>query len=159
MTDAEQFAQDIIALHQHAHQQLRDEIAGLDSAALNWMPGPDTSSIAVIVIHSLGAEAEMLRNLLDIPTNRVRDEEFAARRHQPDELEKLIAEAEADWRELAPRLGERELRRAIPRPNKPEPQTGLHWLVRNYGHMREHIGQIGLTRQLAAKLDPSEPRA
>jgi hypothetical protein len=151
MNDADLFAQDIIALHQQAHQQMREEIAGLDSAALNWAPGPDTSSIAVIVEHSLGAGAEMLRNLLAIPTERVRAEEFAARERQPSELEALIAQAEADWRELAARLGEGELRRAIPRPNKPEPQTGLHWLVRNYGHMREHLAQIGLTKQLFAQ--------
>ena len=151
MSDAGLFVQDIIALHQHTHQQLRESIAGLDAATLNWAPGPDTSTIAVIVVHSLGAEAEMLRNLLGIPTDRVRDEEFVARQHQPEELEALIAEAEADWRDLAPRLGEVELRRAIPRPNKPEPQTGLYWLVRNHGHMREHLGQLWLTRQLAVE--------
>ena len=90
----------------------------------------------------------MLRNLLNIPTQRVRDEEFARHDYQPAELEKLIAEAEADWRELAPRLRDSELRTAIPRPNKPEPQTGLFWLVRNYGHMREHLGQIWFTKQM-----------
>ena len=148
MNDSAQFVQDIITLHQDVHQQLREAIAGLDSAALNWTPGPDTSSLAIIVVHSLGAEAEMLRNLLGIPTQRLRDEEFARHDYQPAELETLIAEAEADWRELAPRLGDSELRTAIPRPNKPEPQTGLFWLMRNYGHMREHLAQIWLTKQV-----------
>ena len=148
MSDAAQFVRDIISLHQDTHQQLREAIAGLEGDALNWQPGPDTSSIAIIIVHSLGAEAEMLRNLLDIPTHRVRDEEFIRHDYQPAELEELIAQAEADWRELAPRLGADELRTAIPRPNKPVPQTGLFWLVRNFGHMREHLGQIWLTRQM-----------
>ena len=148
MNDSAQFVQDIITLHQDVHQQLREAIAGLDSAALNSTPGPDTSSIAIIIVHSLGAEAEMLRNLLGIPTHRVRDDEFVRHDYQPAELEELIAQAEADWREHGAGLGATELRTAIPRPNKPEPQTGLFWLVRNYGHMREHLAQIWLTKQV-----------
>ncbi len=148
MSDAESYLQDIIALHQAAHQQLREEIAGLDSRALNWAPGPETSSIGVIITHVLGAEVEMLRNLLQIPTHRIRDDEFVAKAHEPETLEQKIASAEKDWQELAPRLGDSQLRAVVPRPNKPVPQSGLFWLVRNFGHLREHIAQIELTRQL-----------
>jgi len=148
MSDIESYLQDIIALHQAAHQQLRDEIAGLDSRALNWTPGPETSAIGVIITHVLGAEAEMLRNLLKIPTRRNRDDEFVTRVHEQEELEQKIASAEKDWQELAPRLGESELQAVVYRPNKPVPQSGLFWLVRNFGHLREHIAQIQLTKQL-----------
>ena len=82
LSDAAHFAQDIITLHQEAHQQMRGAIAGLDSAALNWMPGPETSSIALIVVHSMGAQAEVLRNLPGIPTQRVRDDEFSCYDHR-----------------------------------------------------------------------------
>ncbi len=150
MSDIEQYVQDIIALHQALHQQVSEEIAGLDSAALNWTPATETSSIGTIVVHTLGAQAEMLRNLLGIPTQRVRAAEFTTENHQPATLEQIIAQAESDWGELAPRLGEKELRTAISRPNKPVPQSGLFWLVRDYGHMREHLAQIGLTKQLYA---------
>jgi len=40
------------------------------------------------------------------------------------------------------------LRALIPRPNKPIPQSGFFWLMRNYGHLREHLAQIQLTKQL-----------
>src|SRR5947209_2313232 len=148
MTDAEQYVQDIISLHRASHQQLRDEIAGLDTAALNWTPAPDTSSIGTIIMHALGAEAEMIRNLLDIPTNRNRDSEFAIPSHDLPDLEQRIDEAEADWEQLAPTLSDISLRTIRPRPNKPILQSGLFWLVRNYGHMREHVAQIQLTKQL-----------
>src|SRR5947207_11284531 len=88
------YMQDIMTLHGAAHRQLREELAGLDSAALNWTPGPQTSSIGTIVVHSLGAEAEMLRNLLDIPTNRDREAEFAPQAHDRDALLQLIDHAE-----------------------------------------------------------------
>ena len=29
-----------------------------------------------------------------------------------------------------------------------DPQIGLHWLLNNYGHAREHIGHLELTAQL-----------
>jgi hypothetical protein len=148
MSDADGYLQDIIALHRAEHQRMREEIAGLDSPALNWRPGPETSSIGVIITHALGAEAEMLRNLLQIPTQRNRGDEFVSQVHERQALEQKIASAEKEWEELAPRLGEKELQALVPRPNKPVPQSGLFWLLRNYGHLREHIAQIQLTRQL-----------
>jgi hypothetical protein len=148
MSDTEQYLQGIIALHQAAHRQLREEVAGLDAEALNWTPGPETSSIGTIIMHALGAEAEMLRNLLGIPTERDRDAEFASQVHQPEFIQQLLADAEAGWEQLAPHLGEAEFRTLVPRPNKPIPQSGLFWLVRNYGHLREHVAQVMLTRQL-----------
>lgn len=148
MSDTEQYVQDIIELHLGVHRQLREEIAGLDSDALNWTPGPDTSSIGTIIVHALGAEAEMLRNVLQIPTNRDRAAEFSVGTHERSNLLRLIDGADSDWRELAPRIQDDNLRTLRPRPNKPVPQSGLFWLVRDYGHMREHLAQLQLTRQL-----------
>jgi hypothetical protein len=148
MSDTDPFVRDIIDLHRMVHDRLREEIAGLDGPALNWTPGPDTSAIGTIITHALGAEAEMLRNLLDIPTSRDRDSEFTIPTHTQAALETRLAAADADWADLAPRLDATALRTVRPRPNKPDPQSGLFWLMRNYGHMREHLAQIGLTKQL-----------
>jgi hypothetical protein len=148
MSDTEQFVGDITDLHRAVHAQMRQEIADLDTPALNWTPGPGTSAIGTIITHALGAEAEMLRNLLDIPTHRDRDSEFTIPTHTRAALETQLAAADADWADLAPRLDATALRTVRPRPNKPDPQSGLFWLMRNYGHMREHLAQIGLTKQL-----------
>jgi hypothetical protein len=148
MSDVEQYLNDIKALHSAVHKQMLAEIADLDTATLNWTPAAETSSIGTIITHALAAEAEMLRNLLAIPTHRNRDDEFTAQAHTHDALAEQIGNADADWDTLGPRLGETELRTPIPRPNKPTPETGLFWLVRNYGHLREHLAQIQLTKQL-----------
>src|SRR5438094_256340 len=71
MSDSQLYVQDIIELHRAVHRQLRDEVASLDAEALNWTPGPETNSVGTIVTHALGAEAEMLRNILQIPTKLV----------------------------------------------------------------------------------------
>ena len=143
-----QFTQDIIELHKAVHRQLRDEISDLDSEALNWAPALETSSIGTIVTHVLGAEAEMLRNVLNIPTHRNREAEFTPQMHERDHLLRLIDASDQDWDELAPRIDEDVLTTLLPRPNKPVPQSGLFWLVRNYGHIREHLAQMQLTKQL-----------
>jgi hypothetical protein len=148
MSDPGQYLKAIIDLQQAVHRQLREAIAGMDEAELNWTPGPETSSIGTIVTHALGAQSEMLSNVLRIPTNRVRDEEFASKTHHRDDLLALIHAAEDDWRTLAPRIQGADLQASFPRPNKPVAQSGLFWLVRDYGHMREHAAQVNLTSQL-----------
>jgi len=148
MNNGGQYLHDIIGLHQEEHQRLREAITDLDSEGLNWTPGPDTSSIGTIIVHALGAEAEMLRNILQIPTSRHRDAEFAPQTHELGNLLRLLDAADDDWQQLAPRVQENDLRALLPRPNKPDPQSGLFWLVRNYGHIREHRAQIELTKQL-----------
>jgi len=148
MTPDNQYLQDIITVHQDAHRQMREAITGLETDALNWTPAPDTSSIGTVITHVLGAQAEMLRNLLNIPTDRDRAAEFAPRTHELTSLLNLLDAADDDLQQLASRLQEEHLRTSLPRPNKPVPQSGLFWLVRNYGHIREHLAQVRLTRQL-----------
>ncbi len=42
----------------------------------------------------------------------------------------------------------RRARFALPTLPPEEERSGFTWLVGNYGHAREHVGQIQLTRQL-----------
>lgn len=158
MNGSDQYLQDLTSLHLDAHRQLREAITGLDSEALNWTPGPDTSSIGTIITHALGSEAEMLRNIVQIPTNRDREAEFASQTHEAGHLLGLVDAADKDWRQLAPTIQENDLRALRPRPNKPDPQSGLFWLARNYGHLREHLAQVHLTRQLYDTQVPKEKR-
>ena len=148
MNNSSQYLQDIISLHQDSHRQLREGIIDLDSEGLNWTPADSTSSIGTIVIHALGAEAEMLRNILQMPINRNRDAEFTPQTHELGNLLRLLDATDNDWQNLAPRIQEDDLRTLRPRPNKSGPQSGLYWLVRNYGHIREHLAQLQLTKQL-----------
>lgn len=148
MNDSDLYLRNIADLHRVTRLQLRGALSDLDSDALNWAPAPDTSSIGTLVTHMLGAEAEMLRNILQIETERNRASEFESRAHEPEALLQLLDQADADWEELGARLGESELQGLTRRPGKPTPETGLFWLVRNYGHLREHLAQIQLTRQM-----------
>ena len=44
---------ELLDLYRAAHRQLRAALEGLEAEALNWTPGPEMNSIAVLVMHRL----------------------------------------------------------------------------------------------------------
>ena len=136
------------------HADLRDEVRGLDAAALNWTPAPDTNSIAALVVHTLGSEAEVLRTVRALSGERDRDAEFRRRADTADELIQLLDGGDAYLREMTSGITADDLAASRPRGDRP-PQTGRYWLISNYGHAREHLAHIQLTKQLYAQQQPS----
>ncbi|MEA3019197.1 MAG: hypothetical protein QOI47_721 [Actinomycetota bacterium] len=61
-----------------------------------------------------------------------------------------LATADRLVEELAPLITRARLSAEIALPTLPptEVRPGITWLVGNYGHAREHVGQIQLTKQL-----------
>ena len=129
------------------HAQLRDEVRGLDAAALNWIPGPETNSIAALVVHTLGSEAEVLRTVRALPGERDRESEFRRRAETAEELLAALDGGDAYLDELTDGVTAEDLAARRPRGDRP-PQTGIYWLISNYGHAREHLAHIQLTKQL-----------
>ena len=140
----------VLVLFRQLHQELRDEVAGLTDDALNWVPTPGANSIATIVTHLVGSETETLRSVAGVACERDRDAEFAQRRRTSADLLLLLDEADGLLVEVWPRMERRRLTAEIPLPTLPsdELRPGLTWLVANYGHAREHVGQVQLTNQL-----------
>ena len=137
-------------LYHAAHDQLRKEVEGMDEAALNWTPAPETNSVATLIVHTLGSEAEVLRTVRAVPGHRDRDAEFLARAASPAELVARLGEADAYLDQLTSEMTADDLAAIRPRGDRP-PQTGLYWLLSNYGHAREHLAHIQLTKQIYAQ--------
>jgi len=133
--------------YREVHQQLRQEISALDEAALHWAPGAETNPVAVLIVHTLGSEAEVWRTVTATPSQRDRPAEFVPRNAQINDLLARLAAADALVAELSPRISQQDLQVVRPRGDR-TPQTGLHWLITNYGHAREHLAHIQLTLQL-----------
>jgi hypothetical protein len=134
------------ALFHSVHDQMREHVRGMDGGTLNWKPLPLANSIAVLIVHTLGSEREMIRAVRSLTTERDRAAEFRA---EADATELLALLDEAD-RELDEHLGTltaADLTEMRPRGDRP-PRLGFDWLVSNYGHAREHVAQIELTKQL-----------
>jgi hypothetical protein len=134
------------ALCRWVHEEMRKQVRGLDHGTINWKPLPLANSIAVLIVHTLGSEREMIRAVRQLPSERDRDAEFKAESDAAD----LIALLDQADRELDEHLGAltvADLTEMRPRGDRP-PKPGLEWLISNYGHAREHLAQIELTKQL-----------
>jgi DinB superfamily len=140
----------VLALFCQLHEQVREEVSGLDTNALNWVPVSGANSIATIVVHLLGSEEETLRTVAGLSSERDRDAEFAGEGSTIEEVLGLLEEADQFVRAVMPRIDVERLESPIALPTLPpgETRSGMTWLVGNYGHAREHLGHIQLTKQL-----------
>jgi hypothetical protein len=133
-------------LYHDVHDKLREQVRGMDAGTLNWKPLPQANSIAVLIVHTLGSEREMIRALRSLQTERDRESEFRAEAESAD----LLALLDQVDRELDEHLGTvtaADLTELRPRGDRP-PRPGLESLLANYGHAREHLAQVELTKQL-----------
>jgi len=142
-------ARDIL---RRAREDIHAAIDGLPTDALNWRPTPDdTNSIAVLAIHSLTSTRTWLSVAVDEPLpSRNRDAEFEATARKPAELLHFVDSATAvclslidedravDWSALRSHWDDEQ-----------ETKLFAAWaLLPALEHLREHVGQISLTRQL-----------
>lgn len=128
------------------HERFRKQVRDLDPGTLNWRPLPKANSIAVLVAHSMGSEREIFRAVRSLPSDRDRDSEFKVEADAP-ELLQLMDQADHEMEEHLGELTEQDLVEDRPRKDD-EPLPGLYWLISIYGHSREHLAQIELTKQL-----------
>jgi hypothetical protein len=134
------------ALYRDLHEKLREQVRGMDAGTLNWKPLPLANSIAVLIIHTLGSEREMIRAVRSLPTERDRESEFRAEGDAADLLA-LLDQVDRELDEHLAALTVADLTELRPRGDRP-PRPGLEWLLSNYGHAREHLAQVELTKQL-----------
>lgn len=156
MSAADLLMTTIVDLFHAIHGQLREEIVGLEAEALNWTPGPDTNSIGTLVVHLLGTEEEVFRSIRGLPSDRVRDAEFATRSYTRDDLLQRIQAADGRLDELAGGIRVDDLQALRTRPVRPDAAPGMFWLLRGYGHAREHLAHLQLTKQLYGLAHPAD---
>ena len=137
----------IAELYKAVHGAIRRVVADLDAEALAWTPGAETNSIAVLVVHTLGSEAAVLRQVRGLPWVRDRDAEFVVRPATAADLLARLDEADALLDEHAAAISAEDLAAIRERPER-EPRLGRYWLIGNYGHAREHLAHMHLTKQL-----------
>jgi len=142
-----------------ALDDLRGALDGLDDAALNWRPAGDgTNSIAVLVTHSMHSTRSWLSVAVGAPLPaRERDAEFRAHATAAALralLDDFGGQCLALLREPATPI-DWSTRRATHTRNRAgaaDEETAAWALLHALEHLREHTGQITLTRQTWEKL-------
>jgi len=124
--------------------EMRQTVAEFPPEALNWKPaGEDTNSVAVLATHSLHSTHSWLSTALGEPLpDRDRDSEFRVNADDPAALIDLFdREPTMDWGTI---------RRTHTRPDASDAiEVPAAWaLLHAIEHLREHLGQMQLTRQL-----------
>jgi hypothetical protein len=123
------FFDDLIDRFAELHTEIEKALDGIPSEALNWVPGPEMNSIAVLVVHLAGAERYWIGVALNEPSGRDREADDYAR------------QALARFS-----LADLEAARQSPRNSK---TFTVGWcLAHALEHTALHAGHIQLTRQL-----------
>ena len=132
----------------HVHQVLREEIAGLTVEQLAYVPAPRVNSVAVLVTHVLGSEAQTWALVSGRDTSRDRLSEFTNPATTPEDLLARLSRADRLIDELAPTIDASALATEFTRESDGPTRTGAHWLIHNFGHASEHVAHVQLTKQL-----------
>jgi len=129
---------------QEAH--FRDLVAGLSDEALNWRPGPETNSLAVLVAHTWGSAQEHTARASGREIARDRDAEFRVVLNKAECVALLDAACSQVGQFVAAidstTYGE------IHVDDAGESHTVADSLIHALEHTQEHLGQAYLTRQL-----------
>jgi len=145
LTILENYLELLESLHTGIHQT----IEGLSTAALDWTPGPDMSSLAVLVAHIAGSERFWIGDIAgNEPSGRVRETEFQTAGLDEAALAARLDTVLAHSRTVLERLtlAELETKRSNPRDGR---EYTVAWAVFHaLEHTALHVGQMQLTRQL-----------
>ena len=134
---------------------MRSAIEGAPPDALNWRPaGDDTNSIAVLAIHVMNSTRWWLSTATGAPLpHRNREEEFIATAPTAATLLATVDEMHADCVQLLNPAEQvdwsaKRATRAGPDDDGPSEVPAAWALLHALTHLREHTGQLLLTRQL-----------
>jgi uncharacterized damage-inducible protein DinB len=131
------------------HAAMAKSLDGLPRDALDWSPGPEINSLAVLATHVAGAERYWIGAVAGgQATDRVREVEFEAMGKDAaalvGELEAALAESDAVLAQLA--VADLGAARVAPLSGK---RVTVAWaLVHALEHTAQHVGHMELTRQL-----------
>jgi uncharacterized damage-inducible protein DinB len=143
------------AILDEAIGEMHESIARAPASALNWRPGgDDTNSLAALAVHAMSST----RSWLSVATGstlpeRDRPSEFRATSEGVEELTAFVTSMTKDCHALlavATVSDWSAMRRTHARPDTAadEHVTAAWSLMHALEHLREHTGQMLLTRQL-----------
>ena len=134
-------------------EELRSSVDGLPADALTWRPAPEINSIAVLVAHTMGATRLWLRMAMGLPLpERDRDAEFRATFRDASELRRVVDEISRECiaaLESSDSVDWSAMRKTAGRGGSAPPEvTAAYALIHATEHLRGHVDQVSVMRQL-----------
>ncbi|HEX5466179.1 MAG TPA: DinB family protein [Candidatus Limnocylindrales bacterium] len=128
-------------------RSLHEVIEGLPPQALDWRPGPDTNSLAILVTHAWGAAEAWTARAAGQEIPRDRDAEFTIETTKAG-LDRLIDQGLERIEGILDAVEPDGYAEARPASAAGDRLTRASCLIRAIQHTQEHVGQALLTRQL-----------
>ncbi len=144
----EKFFEEYVTTLERCHNGILETVEGLPKSALNWQPGPDMNSIAVLIYHLTGAERFWIGDVVDqTPSGRDRDAEFKVKNVSLGVLKTRLDENLNYIRGAMEKLSLADL--AETRTSRDGRTVTVAWaLLHAVEHSGIHRGHIELIRQL-----------
>ena len=131
------------------HKDCKQQISGLTQEELDWSPGEDMNSLAILAAHIAGAERYWMGDhLMGEASGRVRDDEFSTSGSTVDALSQQLDAALKYSRDTFDRLTQDQLGeiRKSPRGDR---EFTVAWIIASVlRHAALHLGHMEVTRQL-----------
>jgi uncharacterized damage-inducible protein DinB len=134
---------------QRLHADVEGAIAGLPQEALDWVPGSEMNSIAVLVVHLTGAERYWIGDVVGRePSGRDRAAEFRVQGLDEAALKRRLDETLAYCRGIVEKLTLQDLEAIRTSPRDGQQFTVAWSLLHTLEHTAIHLGHIQIVRQL-----------
>jgi hypothetical protein len=131
------------------HGEILRDLETLPAEALDWKPGSEMNSVAVIIIHLTGAERFLIGDVImgDL-SNRNRDAEFRVSGMTKEDLVRRINQTEAYMTAAFEKLNLADLQTERMHPRHGN-QVLVAWaLLHALEHTGTHVGHIQMTVQM-----------
>lgn len=143
------FFEDVTNRFYELHADIATAIGGLPMEAIDWVPGPEMNSIAVLIVHLIGAERYWIGDVANGDTsNRVREQEFLVSGLTVNDLEHRLSVANEYIRLAMSHFSLADLEKICKSPRNEKTFTVGWSLLHALEHTALHTGHIQLTRQL-----------
>lgn len=143
------FFTNYLDLLQDCHNGILQAIEELPPEAMDWSPGEDMNSIAVLLAHITGSERFWIGDIAaQEPSNRDRDAEFRVHGVGADAFRKKLADNLGYARAVLDKMTLKDLEATRVSPNNEREYTVAWALLHALEHATLHLGQIQITRQL-----------
>lgn len=143
------FFEEYLSILQKCHDDTLKAIEGLPPAALDWIPGPETNSVSVLVFHVTGSERYWIGDVaMQESSNRDREAEFKVRDVGVETLKKRLEDSLAYVRSALDKLTLEDLEKPRVAPRGGRTVTVAYALLHAIEHAMLHLGHIEITSQL-----------
>lgn len=145
----QRFFKDYLDLLQDCHNGILKALEELPPEALDWVPGQDMNSIAVLLAHITGSERFWIGDIAaQESSNRDRDAEFRVHGVDVDVFRKRLENNLEYARNVLDKMSLEDLESTCTSPNNGREYTVAWALLHALEHATIHLGQIQITRQL-----------